>query len=71
MSDSTCPRCGTSKPRYNFACKPCWTYLPRDVRQEINHAYRKHGAMSEEWTAAAKRAFEAWGMEVPRWLTER
>lgn len=67
--ESTCPRCGTPKPRYNFACKPCWATLPPDVRREIGRAYRKHGALSVEWVAAARRAFEAWEIDVPSWLT--
>lgn len=65
---SSCPRCGTGKASTMFACRTCWFALSSSVRNAISRAYRRDGALSDEWVQAAKRAFEAWGMAVPRWL---
>jgi transposase len=44
-----------ARPRQMFARRVCWYDLALETRQEIGRA---HGAMSDEWCAAAARAFE-------------
>lgn len=69
ITASSCPRCGRGKHRWQFACRSCWNALPRGNRDEINAAYRDDGPFSDAWLIAAALAFDAWGMERPRWLT--
>lgn len=69
MATSSCPRCGIpGKASSMFACRTCWFALSSSVRNAISRAYRRDGALSDEWVAAAREAFEEWGMEIPRWL---
>jgi hypothetical protein len=68
VSASTCPRCAAAKRSSMFACRTCWLDLPRTVRDRIWQAYRLTGPLSERWCQAAADAFEAWGMDRPRWL---
>lgn len=36
----TCPgRCEREVANHMFACPPCWSRLPRDLRQPINDNY--------------------------------
>lgn len=41
MADHPCPGCGApGVPHHQLGCKPCWFRLPKDIRDEVNRAYR-------------------------------
>lgn len=41
MAEHDCPgRCGSRVPQHQLACKPCWSRLPRPLRDNVSSAYR-------------------------------
>lgn len=39
-----CPgKCGRDVPNRRFCCETCWSFLPADVRFELNYGDRRRG----------------------------
>jgi hypothetical protein len=49
-----CPAPGCTKdvPSNQYACRDHWFSIPKPLRDELWHAYREHGQLSEPHIAA-------------------
>lgn len=54
MATHCCPApgCDVQVPRHQLACRTHWFTIPKPLRDELNHAYREHGYLSEQHAAA-------------------
>lgn len=54
------PECRERIPLRLFACRDHWYALPREIRDDVWSAYRRHGVGSAELAHAHDEARKAW-----------
>jgi hypothetical protein len=46
------PKCAVQVPSDQYACRAHWFSIPKPLRDELWHAYRHYGALSQPHIAA-------------------
>jgi hypothetical protein len=69
VSTHTCPGgCGTQVAQHLFACRPCWSRLPRARRAAVMRGYDA-GPLGEEHTTAMVDALDWYAANPPKEAT--